>query len=292
MVNEAGKSFSPTLLSLIREREEASFSDQLEVSEEIRKVLEENGVYVDPMTGSWCSRGGWRGELGRPPLFYPGTALTSVKRKKRGRHIKKKSTKDSPRNRHKVFCEWLVENFGREALSRGCGVLDIAGGKGLITAELQENFGIPCTLIELKEAPKYVRNTGVSSTPWRKLEIPVLIGQFEELSFQRDADASFGPDELPQRLRDLCTSCSMFIGMHPDEATEPIVTTALSMRKPFAVVPCCVFPKKFPERKLPDGSPVQSYEDFLQYLSAKHRGIRRTRLNFYGRSEVLYWSPT
>ena len=30
--------------------------------------------------------------------------------------------------------------------------------------------------------------------------------------------------------------------MHPDEATEPIVDKAISERKPFAVVPCCVMP--------------------------------------------------
>ena len=33
------------------------------------------------------------------------------------------------------------------------------------------------------------------------------------------------------------------VGLHPDEATEAIVDCALANRKPFAVVPCCVFPR-------------------------------------------------
>ena len=31
--------------------------------------------------------------------------------------------------------------------------------------------------------------------------------------------------------------------MHSDGATEPLVKLALKHKKPFAVVPCCVFPK-------------------------------------------------
>ena len=41
--------------------------------------------------------------------------------------------------------------------------------------------------------------------------------------------------------RDLA-DCDVLVGMHPDQATEPIVDAALAMGKPFAVVPCCVFP--------------------------------------------------
>ena len=41
---------------------------------------------------------------------------------------------------------------------------------------------------------------------------------------------------------DLVNDCTLIIGMHPDEATEEIVDMALSL-KPFAIVPCCVFPK-------------------------------------------------
>jgi len=36
--------------------------------------------------------------------------------------------------------------------------------------------------------------------------------------------------------------------MHPDQATESIVDFALHFNKPFAVIPCCVFPRLFPNR--------------------------------------------
>ena len=78
--------------------------------------------------------------------------------------------------------------------------------------------------------------------------------------------------------------CRFIVGMHPDQvpqfslsnsnerilvndlascsyqATDPIVDTALKAQKPFAVVPCCVFPKMFSARRLQNGSTVRSYE--------------------------------
>ena len=46
------------------------------------------------------------------------------------------------------------------------------------------------------------------------------------------------------------------MGMHPDEATESIVDVALACRKPFAIVPCCVFYKSNVGREL-DGEQVR-----------------------------------
>jgi hypothetical protein len=47
------------------------------------------------------------------------------------------------------------------------------------------------------------------------------------------------------------------------------VDGALRHRRPFAVVPCCVFAKLFPERRMPrTGLSVSSYADFLDYLQA------------------------
>eukprot|EP00936_MAST-01D_sp_MAST-1D-sp1_P000376 g376.t1 len=83
-------------------------------------------------------------------------------------------------------------------------------------------------------------------------------------------------------------NCSLLIGMHPDQATEAIIDAALQLGKPFAVVPCCVYPTLFPLRRLPNGKPVVSYEDFIQYLLAKDGSIQSQYLNFRGRNQVLF----
>jgi hypothetical protein len=58
-------------------------------------------------------------------------------------------------------------------------------------------------------------------------------------------------DTFPKasHTRELWASCSMVVGMHPDEATEPIVDACLKSGKAFAVVPCCVFPEMNAHRR-------------------------------------------
>ncbi|CAO3569907.1 unnamed protein product [Mortierella alpina] len=115
----------------------------------------------------------------------------------------------------------------------------------------------------------------------------------------------------------LVSEASILIGLHPDQATEPIVRAALKAGKPFAVIPCCVFSRDNLHRRLPripsssdttsdfssvsqDGPlhadeedmltrPVTSYEDFVTWLSTLHPGIETTWLNFEGMNRVLYW---
>ena len=67
--------------------------------------------------------------------------------------------------------------------------------------------------------------------------------------------------------------------MHPDEATEPIVDLAIQHSKPFAIVPCCVFPKS---------GEYMSFEGWVDYLAAKSSRIQRRHLNFQGKNLVLY----
>lgn len=87
---------------------------------------------------------------------------------------------------------------------------------------------------------------------------------------------------------ELLETCSLLVGMHPDQATEPIVNAALKYNKPFAVVPCCVFPNLFPDRKLRDGTEVVQYEQFVQYLCEKAEGVRVDFLPVEGRNQVVY----
>ena len=87
-------------------------------------------------------------------------------------------------------------------------------------------------------------------------------------------------------------AASALIGMHPDQATEPIVDLALRHGKPFAVVPCCVFAREAKAagrvRRTPAGEEVTTYEELVEYLAAKSPDIQRAFLGFRGRNVVLY----
>ena len=61
--------------------------------------------------------------------------------------------------------------------------------------------------------------------------------------------------------------------------------------KPFAVVPCCVFADLNPHRVSASGAPVRTYDEMLEYYQAKAPDVRRARLAFEGRREVLYRLP-
>ena len=78
------------------------------------------------------------------------------------------------------------------------------------------------------------------------------------------------------------------------QATEHIVDLAQQLRKPFAVVPCCVHARDFPHRRLPDGGHVRTYEDFIAYIVSKDpQAIEVAELPFEGRNTVVFcgqWS--
>ena len=73
------------------------------------------------------------------------------------------------------------------------------------------------------------------------------------------------------------------------QAAEPIIDFAQKTRRPFAMVPCCVYPMEFPKRRLPDGTWVRKYEQLIQYLQSRDpEHIRVTTLPFEGRNQVVY----
>jgi hypothetical protein len=84
---------------------------------------------------------------------------------------------------------------------------------------------------------------------------------------------------------------SLVIGLHPDEATEPIVDYALEAGLPFAVMPCCVFSRLFPDRRLDSGGgqlvSVETYAQLVQYLMQKG-GASQEVLGFVGANVVVF----
>jgi len=99
----------------------------------------------------------------------------------------------------------------------------------------------------------------------------------------------FGPPLFDNdAYRERFSSCSLVVGMHPDQATDAIVDSAIEYGRPWAVVPCCVFTYDFPHRRTPSGDPVQSYEQLIEYLVAKHPDAKTAYLPFVGRNQVVY----
>ena len=93
-----------------------------------------------------------------------------------------------------------------------------------------------------------------------------------------------------QLLMKKMSSCSVVVGMHPDQAAEAIVDFALCENKPFAIVPCYVFSlENVPEQKAKDGTHVKKFEQFVQYLIEKNpREGEASSLDFTGRNVCLY----
>lgn len=210
------------------------------------------------------------------------------------------TSKKSHAQRAMVFAQWIQQTYGDDVLQNGKGLLDIAGGKGEVSMFLSHGYNVPCTVVEpeLRRKPRHwvgrirrltnrmVRGEDPASTTpvsdeWPFEREPVYMTTYLDDAFLRDH-------------ADIIDNSALLIGLHADQATEPIVDTALKLGKSFAVIPCCVFSNEFPDRRLLNGQPVATTEDFIQYLCEKDTRIQRAFLGFEGKNVVVYlkvWWP-
>ena len=90
---------------------------------------------------------------------------------------------------------------------------------------------------------------------------------------------------------DTIRSLDYIAGFHPDQATEAAIDLALFLKIPWSVVPCCVFPREFPNRQI-NGSRVKNHSQLIEYLCTKHEKIRKETLSFVetatAKNVVLY----
>jgi hypothetical protein len=142
--------------------------------------------------------------------------------------------------RHSLFASWLVDVFGAELLRAGAGVVDVAGGSGELSMEVHALTAAPCTVIDPLE--QYAARLSPRLS-WGGL------GRHLRQPFDAECEEQ----------RALLTHCSLLAAMHPDQATEAMVDAALRLGKPFAVVPCCVFPSLFKARRRLNGDGVVRY---------------------------------
>jgi hypothetical protein len=110
----------------------------------------------------------------------------------------------------------------------------------------------------------------------------------------QQVQAWFGPElwSMPG-WQQLYSNCSLVVGLHPDQATEFILDYAVQQQLPFAAVPCCVFPRTFPHRRVQpaaggDVVPVVSYDQLVEYLLQRGSGAaQRHVLGFEGANIVV-----
>ena len=220
-----------------------------------------------------------------------------------------------------IFAAWLVKTFGQLPLRQRGGVLDIAGGNGGVSYELCVRYGIPSTLLEMRSSiqlssmarrrMKRIQNSRqqtmtVNQSPMLQHLLQHDLAPHDDGLTLPDISLCLNSNSLPfthlpckfpeylddvlksPELISLILNASILIGVHPDEATEAIVETAIHFKLPFAVVPCCLHSALYPHRMLSSNRLVNSYELFIEYLAAKHCNIQRVRLPFEGRNVCLY----
>ncbi|RCI02533.1 hypothetical protein CU098_000978, partial [Rhizopus stolonifer] len=157
-----------------------------------------------------------------------------------------------------IFADWIQKTFKD---LNGI-VLDVAGGKGDLAMILSRGFGIPSVVVEpnQRNLPNYWY------TRLRRLLYRFETGHLGQPDWKSQA-IQIHPDQWPYPITptylhtllddaflihhaDLISQVGLFLGLHADQATIPIVEAALKAQKPFAVVPCCVFSHQHRDRRL------------------------------------------
>ena len=180
-----------------------------------------------------------------------------------------------------ALSRWLIRRFGIAALNAGSGVLDVAGGDGKLGSKLA-HAGVRCTVIDpLCYSSHHFKAAQLKTNRFRR-QHGDSSGGAKYVHIREAFDESF-----VRRHPDLVHGASVIVGLHPDEATNAIVNVSLELRRPFAVVPCCVFARGYP-RKLRSGRAVTNTAELLVWLIERCPRTRVTQLPFHGQNKMVY----
>ncbi|KAI9495796.1 hypothetical protein BDB00DRAFT_193448 [Zychaea mexicana] len=206
------------------------------------------------------------------------------------------TSKKSHAMRAMVFVQWIHQTFG-DILTDGVGVLDVAGGKGDVSMFLSHAFNIPSTVVEpeIRKRPNhwYVRLRRYACRIARNEDPSSNTPMDEKWPYELEPTylGTLMDDKFLEDYPEIVANTGLLVGMHADQATEPIVDMALKLNKAFAVIPCCVFGHENRDRRLNNGGEVVTTEEFIQYLMEKDTRIQKSYLGFEGKNVVLYYWP-
>ena len=160
-------------------------------------------------------------------------------------------------------------------------ILDIAGGRGDLAFELSVKYDLKCIVIDPRQDQTFYRKK------YQRKRLKKSGKEGQEL--YKTMNNLFNL-EFFETYPDFKKSTSLVIGLHPDQATEPLVDCSLKLQIPFAVIPCCVFSHENPHRLLKNGLVPNTYETFCEFLLQKANAnvLLTEHLAFQGRNKVIY----
>lgn len=106
---------------------------------------------------------------------------------------------------------------------------------------------------------------------------------------ERKSFATTTPIQAASEAWKVLQKIRLITAFHPDSATEACVDLAGLLRIPLCIVPCCVFPSEFPDRKVAvqeDSGKValvrvRDHQLFIRYLQHKQPQLRKKLLPFH-----------
>jgi len=224
---------------------------------------------------------------------------------------------------------FLLSEFGGYDGLGALPVLDVAGGSGGLAFELVFKHQLPCTVVDTrpvqfsagqkkhlefrkqshdalesigknKTTPLVenlkgrfqagISDDGLLSQLQTLLETESVLKGLPSSKIRKRADFVEANEKLRKLLEE--KRCSVLVGLHPDQANDPIMEIGFALNLPWVVIPCCVFPNLFKQRQLkPSGKLVRTYDDLCEYILQQHPNVKETTLPFRGRNRVFYWKP-
>ncbi|CAD7949657.1 unnamed protein product [Amoebophrya sp. A25] len=219
--------------------------------------------------------------------------------------------KTSKHRRASIFADWLVQTFFPQMNKLSIVpdqdekqplIVDVAGGAGDLAVALRERGFRQVYVIDPWKAEKwkpwqlrkvmnitpskdeqdhrdnYASSSSLSSKTERLGAAAALLDSFfvkgkvemPPRSSTRTADVD-AQELLVDDVSSLLSRADLIVGLHPDQATEPLLAWARSLKTPVATVPCCVFSDLFPNRVLHAVEPEPEEEKSLLYCAEARR---------------------